>query len=332
MRVQSLLAVVLLVCAVPGLAADAKKPLRAGMIGLDTSHCMAFTKILNDPKAEGDLAGVKIVAAFPGGTPDNPASWDRVKKITEDMRAAGVEICDSIPAMLAKVDVVFLESVDGRPHLAQATPVLEAKKPLFIDKPAAGSLVDAVKIYNLAAKHKTPVFSSSSLRFGPTLQGMLKDPKVGPVRGAQVWSPCSLEPHHPDFFWYGIHGVEMLYTVMGAGCVTVTRIHTEGTDMAVGVWKDGRIGSFRGLRDGKTGYGAIVFGAKGIGSVDKYEGYAPLVQEVCKFFKSGKPPVSAAETIELLAFMEAADQSKAQGGCPVKIADVLAKAQKAAAE
>ncbi len=105
----------------PARAEDKPKLLRAGMIGLDTSHVPAFTKIFNAPNASGPLAGIKVVAGYPGGT-DFPASRDRVKKFTETMAEMGVEIVSSIPELLTKVDVVLLESVDGRIHLEQAIP------------------------------------------------------------------------------------------------------------------------------------------------------------------------------------------------------------------
>jgi hypothetical protein len=226
--------------------------------------------------------------------------------------------------LLPKVDVVFLESVDGRPHLEQVKPVLRARKPVFVDKPVAGSLADAIEIFRLAKEQGVPCFSSSSLRFSP---GIRNSPEIGDVLGCAVYSPCSLEEHHPDLFWYGVHGVEMLYTIMGPGCVSVTRAHTPGIDSVTGVWSDGRIATFRGIRDGKSGYGGVVFGSKAIGPVGSYAGYEPLLVEIVKFFKTGKPPVSAEETIELFAFMEAADESKRQNGCPVKLEEVLQQAR-----
>jgi predicted dehydrogenase len=313
-----------------GTARAADKPLKAGIIGLDTSHVIAFTKVLNDPKATGDLADVKVVAAFPGGSDDIPSSHDRVQGYTEDLRKQGIEICDSIPDLLKKVDVVLLESVDGRPHLEQVKPVFAAGKPVFIDKPFAGTLADAVQIFRLAKKHNVPCFSASSLRFGAGPQKMRNDSPVGKVLGCDAYSPCSLEPHHPDLFWYGVHGVEMLFTIMGPGCESVTRVHTDGTDLVVGVWKDGRIGTFRGLRTGSQGYGATVYGEKAVAPAGGYDGYEPLVVEICKFFKSGKPPVDAQETLEMFAFMEAADESKRQGGAPVTIESVMKKAEEAA--
>jgi predicted dehydrogenase len=324
-------ALVFLLASTFSLLASAQ-PIRIGIIGCDTSHVPAFTKAFNDSKAAGELAGLKVVAAFPGGSPDIPSSRDRVQKFTEDLKTAGVEIVDSIPALCEKVDAVLLESVDGRPHLEQARPVIAAKKPFFIDKPMAGSLADAIAIAELAKRNNVPWFSSSSLRFGPKLVALKTDPKVGEIVGCDAFSPSPLEEHHPDLFWYGIHGVESLYTIMGPGCVSVTRVTTgggekEGGELVTGVWNNNRIGTFRGIRTGKADYGVVVFGSKGIGTQIGFEGYQPLAAQIGKFFKSKEPPIAAEETIELMAFMEAADESKREGGKPVKIQDVMTKAR-----
>jgi predicted dehydrogenase len=313
----------------PAIPGDSNpKVIRVGIIGLDTSHVTAFTRLLNDPKAKGHLAGVRVVAAYPGGSKDIPDSANRVEKFTQQMRDEfKVEIVDSIEELVKRVDAVLLESVDGRPHLEQVLPVLKAGKPVFIDKPVAGSLADAVLIYLLASKYKVPCFSASSLRFSPGIAGMRDHPKVGKVLGCDAYGPCSLEPHHPDLFWYGIHGVETLFTIMGTGCEKVARVQTKDYELVTGTWQDGRIGTFRGIRRGKSGYGATVFGSEGIAPSGGYGGYAPLVEEICKFFRTGRPPVSAEETLELFAFMEAADESKRRGGAPVTIRSVLERAR-----
>ncbi|MEO8428798.1 MAG: gfo/Idh/MocA family oxidoreductase [Verrucomicrobiota bacterium] len=305
-------------------------PLRAGMIGLDTSHVPAFAKIFNSPNAASDLAGVKIVAGYPGGT-DIPASRDRVKGFTEQLRGMGIEIVDTIPKLLEKVDVVLLESVDGRIHLQEAIPVIKAGKPLFIDKPAAGSLADAIVIYELANKHNVPCFSSSSVRFSPDIQELLKNEKIGTIAGAVTWGSCAYQEGTPDMFFYGIHGIEPLYVLMGTGCETVTRIQTQDTDLVSGVWKDGRVGTYRGIRRNKADFGAVAFGSKAILQSGREGGYEELCREIVRFFKTRTAPVRAEETIEIFAFMEAADESKRQGGAPVSLATVLAKAKAEAA-
>jgi predicted dehydrogenase len=299
---------------------------RVGIIGLDTSHVVAFTQLMNDP-AKG--YGCKVVAGYPGGSPDIESSIGRVKGYTEQLQKKyGVEIVGSIEELCRKVDGVLLESVDGRPHLAQVRPVLAAKKPVFIDKPMAGSLADGLEIFRLAKETGVPCWSSSSLRFGPGTLALRNSKEVGKIMGVDAFSPCHLEEHHIDLYWYGIHGVEMLFTLMGPGCQTVQRAQTKDYDLVVGVWNDGRIGTFRGLRAQKEDYGTLVFGSKGIVKGPGYEGYGPLVEELVKFFKTGKVPVPEQETIEILAFMTAADESKAKNGAKVELATVLEEAKR----
>ncbi len=303
----------------------AEEVLRAGLIGLDTSHAVAFASLFNDRQSPERVPGLQVVAAFPGGSPDLPDSADRVGKFTAEVRDRwSVEIVPDIPALCSKVDAVLLLSVDGRRHLEQARPVISARKPLFIDKPMAASLADAREIFRLAGEAKVPVFSSSALRFVPGIAQARNDPLVGRVEGCAAYSPCPLEPHHPDLFWYGIHGVEVLYTIMGPGCESVVRVHTDGADLVAGRWRDGRIGTYRGIRKGKSdAYGALVFGEQmmvraewgGTGPI-----YRPLLVEVVRFFRTGAAPVAPEETLELLAFMEAADASMKDGGRPAPLA------------
>jgi hypothetical protein len=302
---------------------------RIGIIGLDTSHSPAFARILNDPDAEPDIAGFRVVVAYPHGSPDIESSVNRIPRYTEEVQALGVAIVGSIEELLEQVDVVLLETNDGRPHLEQALQVIQAGKAVFIDKPVAGSLVDAVKIFNAAERWGTPVFSSSSLRYHETAQAIAEG-AIGEVLGADTFSPAPIEPTHPDLFWYGIHGVETLYTVLGAGCETVTRYYTNGADVVVGRWSNNRIGTFRGVREGRRGYGGTAFGTDSIATISGSGGYRPLMVEVVRFFRTGIAPVSPEETLEIYAFLEAADESKRLGGAAISIADVLDRAVAAA--
>lgn len=313
------------------LADEPAKQTRIGMIGLDTSHCLAFAELLNKKEPDPELAGFRVVVVYPKGSPDIESSVKRVPEYTEKIKALGVEICEDLETMISQVDCVLLETNDGRPHLEQVLPVLKARKPVFIDKPIAGSLSDAIAIFELAKHYDTPIFSSSSLRFSKAVQE-IRGGSIGSVMGCDAYSPCHLEATHPDLFWYGIHGCEMLFTVMGPGCESVVRTSTTDFDFVTGVWSGGRIGTFRGIRAGSSGYGGTAFGAKVTASLGQYDGYRPLVVEIVKFYRSGVPPVSAEETIDLYAFMEAADESKRQGYIPVKVVDVMSKAKEQAAQ
>jgi predicted dehydrogenase len=298
---------------------------RIGIIGLDTSHSIAFTKALNDPASPPEFHGYKVVAAYPKGSIDIKSSAERIPAYTEEVKKLGVEIVDSVEKLLPKVDFILLETNDGRRHLEQASLVIKAGKRMFIDKPVAASLKDAIAIFNLARRLNVPLFSSSSLRY---ISGAkeIAEGSVGKVLGADTYSPATLEKTHPDLFWYGVHGVETLFTIMGSGCRSVTRTSTENTDIAVGVWTDNRVGTFRGTRSGKGGYGGTVFGENGIVTLGEYQGYNPLLVKIIEFFNTGVVPVAADETIEIFTFMEAAQVSKERGGIAVEMQEVFKKA------
>ncbi|MDE3164463.1 MAG: Gfo/Idh/MocA family oxidoreductase [Acidobacteriota bacterium] len=298
-----------LACALP--AAD----LRIGIVGTDTSHVPAFTKMLHD-----ESLGAKVVAAWKGGSPDFEASATRVDQFAEELRAKyGVEIAPSLDAMLGKVDAVMLESVDGRVHLEQARAILAAKKPVFIDKPLAATLEDAREIARLAKAAGVPWFSASSLRYG-AIGAQAKFPDA---IGAAVWGPGAIVPQFPlDLSWYVIHPIEVLYTILGRGCVSVSRTSTENGDVIVGRWKDGRIGTVYAARP-NADYGAVVFRGHEVTDLHPKKGaaseYRPLLLEIVRFFQTGKPPVDNEETLEIMAFMDAGLRSKQQGGAPVAL-------------
>jgi predicted dehydrogenase len=298
--------------------------LRLGIIGCDTSHVTAFTETLSNPDAKGHVAGGKVVAAYKGGSADIPSSISRVKGYANTLQEKyGVKMYDSIEELCKNVDAVLLESVDGRPHLEQVKPVLQARKPVFIDKPMAASLPDVIEIFRLAREAKVPIFSSSSLRFARDTQAV-HNGSIGKVTYAETYGPCELEPHHPDLFWYGVHGVESLFTIMGTGCQTVQRQTTpDGKIEVVGTWSGGRKGVFR---EDKSFHG-LAKGEKGETAAGSFDGYQPLLVAIMKFLETGVAPVKPEETIEIIAFMEAADESKKQGGAPVKI--MVAPASKA---
>lgn len=313
-------------CLVAGSAAA--QNIRAGIIGLDTSHVLAFTKTLNSNPQKPEVMGVRMVAAYPQGSKDIESSLKRVPEYTAKVKELGVEIVDSIDALLDRVDVVFLETNDGRPHLEQLRPCLAAHKPVFIDKPVAGTLVDAIKIYQESKAAGVPVFSSSSLRFGKNTQAV-RAGSIGKVKEATTFSPASLEATHPDLFWYGIHGVESLFTVMGTGCQSVKRdTNAEGKIRVTGTWQGGRKGVFYENK----GYGGKALGDKGEADVGSYDGYDPLLYSAVHFFRTGVAPVSPEETLEIYAFMEAADESKRRNGAEVSLKEVMDKALAAAAK
>ena len=309
MRLLVLMLAVALACAAQ---------IRVGIVGTDTSHVSVFTRAFNDPSAKNHVPGLRVVAAYKGGSPDIESSRSRVESYAKELAEKwNVEIVPDIPTLCSKVDAVLLESVDGRPHLAQARQIIAARKPMFIDKPLAATLDDAREIARLAKEAGVPWFSSSSLRWSEIVTSV-KSPDATAVT---TWGPGPVEEHHYlELGWYAIHPIEMLFALMGTGCEEVTRVSGATLDTVTCRWKDGRLGTVHALRPYGP-YGAVVFRGKDAlmppakPSVD----YTPMLKEIAKFFETKQPPVPNEETLELFAFMDAAQRSKEAGGKPTRL-------------
>ncbi|SEN13557.1 Gfo/Idh/MocA family protein [Lihuaxuella thermophila] len=292
--------------------------LKIGMIGLDTSHAPAFTRLLNDPGQEYHVPGGKVTVAYPGGSPDFKLSASRVDGYTCELRDQfGVKIVESPEAVAEQCDAILLESVDGRVHLEQFGRVAPFGKPVFIDKPLALSSRDAQAIIDLADEYAVPLMSCSALRYAGGLTAVLEQTGKGNIIGADCYGPMPLEPLQPGLFWYGIHVAEMLFAILGPGCLRVMSVSNEDHELVTGVWADGRVGTIRGNRKGNQTFGALIHRETGTDFADVYSDpkpyYASLLEKVMTMFTTGKPPVDLRETRELIRFLEAANESRATG-------------------
>ena len=300
--------------------------LRLGIIGLDTSHSEQFTLRLNDPANPNHIPGARVVVAFPGGSPDIEESKTRVEGFTATVRDKfGVRIVGSVAEACKDVDAVLLLSLEGRPRLEQMRQIIAAGKPVFMDKPVAVSLKDAVEIYKLAGAAQVPLFSASAVRWYP---GVLEvaNAEPTPARSVISYGPAHVLPHHPDLFFYGIHPAEALFTVMGSGCVSVIRTTTPSESIVTGVWTGGRTGTLQAIHEGAMGYKLIRFGDKQI-TEQKSEGdYTPMLREIVKFFQTKQAPIAPKQTLEIYAFMAAAEESKHRDGARVTLREVMVKA------
>lgn len=314
---MKLLVLLLTIAVVHAASQVVKGDLRLGIIGTDTSHATAFTQVLNDPADPKHVPGARVVAAFQGGSPDLKESMERIDRYASELKDKWhVQFVDSIGGLCPLVDGLLLESVDGRPHLEQFREAVRCGKPVFIDKPLASTIADAFAIARLARESNIPWFSASALRFSPIAE--LRSPQSV---SAIVWAPAPLEPHHQlDLSWYGIHAVEMLYTLFGTGCVEVERMSSEYDDVITGRWSDGRLGTVHTQRPyGKYGGVAFLKDRTLQARPDIPIDYVPLVQQIVTFMQTRVPPVANDETLEIFEFMDAAQRSVEQGGAVVKL-------------
>ena len=296
-------------------------PIKLGLIGLDTSHVVVFADVFNNPASTKALPGARLVAAWPGGSPDLASSISRVPGYTAELRDKwGVQILDSIEAVVTASDAILLTSLDGRVHRVQFERVAAAAKgkSVFVDKPFALSTADARAIFATAGKHNVRMFSSSSLRFSEALKRVVTPENRAQVRGADFCGAAAHEPTNPGLFWYGIHPTEMLFAAMGRGCKSVRCVSTENYDLATGVWADGRIGTVRGNRTGNYEFHGVVHFEKNSAHInvpaETKSFFSCLAETILAFLNGGPVPVEAEETIELIRFIEAANESSANGG------------------
>ena len=294
---------------------------KIGIVDFDTSHVVQFTKRLNHIDIDEDqwVDGGNVVMGYPG---ESRVSPERVPGYTEELREMGVQIVDSPTDLIGAVDAVFIESNEGGVHLGHAKPFLEAGLPLFIDKPYAATTAQARAIADLAAQHGVPIFSASSLRYTETVkevQASLAD--EGGAVGAFVHSPGSEHYANPGLLNYGIHGVEVLYSLMGPGCQQVWAARTDGADHVTGLWDGGRLGTVRAIRSGSAGYGLTVYTEKQTvtTSIDASNNYRNLLREIMKMLETGTPPLAIEETIEIISFIEAAHRSSQNGGAATRL-------------
>lgn len=302
------------------------KPVRIGIVGLDSSHCELFTLQLNDAARDDHVPGARVVAAWPGGSRDLPLSSQRVAGFTETLRRRlGVAILPSIAEVCAASDAVMILAVDGRPHPAQVREVVAAGRPVFLDKPVAANLADAVAIYRTAAEAGVPLFSCSAARFWPGVAALAGSSAARP-RAAISSGPSPALPHHEELFFYGIHAAEALFTVMGPGCRSVERITAGAVSLVAGRWDDERLGTLVALSDLPVhagDYALTRVDADRTASTAGVGGYRGLVAAIVAFFRGGPPPVTAAETLEIYAFLAAAGESRRRGGGCVVPGDIL---------
>lgn len=294
--------------------------IRLGMLDFDTSHVVEFTRRLNhvNIKEDQEVHGAKVVIACPGESKIMP---ERIPGYTAEIKKMGVPLVEKPEDMIGKVDGMLIESQEGTVHWDRARPFLDAGLPCFIDKPFTCSVDHARKIFDLAEKKKVAVFSSSSLRYAPELVEFVKDTKHGKILGALTYGPCSEHERNPGMFHYGIHAVEILYTLMGPGCDRVSCVYEKGAEVTTGHWRDGRIASIRGTRTGKAGYGAVAFTEQGVAPVAIGTSviYRELLKQIVEMFRAGKAPLDPAVTLEIVGFIESARKSAVNHGAGEKV-------------
>ena len=289
--------------------------IKLGIVDCDTSHVVQFTMRHNHVGIDEQqwVDGCQVVAAYRGtSVVTDDATID---KYVAQLQEWGVEIVEKEEDLIGKVDGVLIESNQGSQHLKHAEIFMKAGLPCYIDKPFANSADDALAIARLAQENKVPFFSSSSLRYAP--ECVAARGELGQIMGVDAWSPAGLHEASPGLAHYGIHGVEILFTLMGAGCQKVSCVFDEEIgEVNTGMWQDGRVGVMRGTRKGAHSYGFVAWGESEVrtSGIDTSYIYRELCKQQVQLFQTKQSPIDPNETIEIVCFMDAALESSKKGG------------------
>ncbi len=295
--------------------------IRLGIVDCDTSHVVAFTQRLHHVDIGEDhwVDGAQVVAAVPMPSLVSP---ERVPRFVARLREYGIPILEKPEQLLGQIDAVLIEANDGSVHLERALPFLEAGIPTWIDKPLACSTADAYALVEAARRGGAALFSSS-LRFDlPTQDVLTRREELGRVTGVDAFAPGSQHPRNPGFFHYGMHAVELVYALLGTGCRRVRCVRTEGADVALGEWADGRVATVRAVRDGAHQIGLVAITEKqAVQGKSSGYGYRELLKRIVHMCQTGERPLSDDALVEPVAFQEAALLSMARDGAPVALSE-----------
>lgn len=294
------------------------KELQIGIIGLDTSHVVSLLAHFNNDSDPCHVKGFRIAKAYPGGSPGFSLSINRVDGYTEQLRNGGVEIVDNISAM-SDMDAFLLTSVDGNQHPEQFTLLADYGKPVYIDKPLACSYSDAAAIVKLAKGKNVPLMSCSSLRYAAGISDLVRQDD-GEVYACQISAPMNILNDYRDYFWYGIHSAEILFTILGRGCRSVKVNSGSEGDLITGIWGNGKFGTVFGNHFDNWEFSCSVScrnANRSSVAIPPYD--VPLKKKIAEFFRTGKSPVDIEETLEIIAFLEAASRSRKAGGAETEL-------------
>lgn len=295
--------------------------IRFGLLGTNTSHAGVFAGILNatTPAAPTAFHDVRVTGVYSSGKPGLSGPHPSADELSEQHHIE--RVVDDPRELIGAVDAVLVvdDFEGGTLHAELAQPFLTARVPTFIDKPMTLDIEEAVSLFDTAERQGTPLLSSSALRFARELRTLTDAPEhLGTLS-----SIISVGPG--DWYNYGIHAVEAAQTVAGRGAEWVHQHPSAGRDVTVIGRRDGPRIVVETLRDASYLFHVVAYGANAMAQaqVIDFEGfYNAEMAAVVEMVRTGRAPVSRADTLEILAIL-AAGRRSAETGTTVAVRDVL---------
>lgn len=293
------------------------KQIRFGIVGLD-GHGPVFAEQVNGRSATVEHTRVSAAMPVSSVMVSRAVLADNVSRTKE----LGVAIVHEPQELVRQVDGVLILHDDGSIHLDLVRLFAPFGKPLFVDKPLESSVDRAKELARVCRSHNCSVFSASSLRFSIEMQRILNTAGDDDVCSALTYAPFKHTATMPGWIYYAIHAVEPLFELMGGGCREVRSVESEFGPLAIGRWADGRLGFAKANREGPHDYGMTVWRQADTETTIVEAGrlYPELLARIRSFVATGSPPVAIEQSIEVIAFLSAANESMAADGRPVALA------------
>lgn len=275
-----------------------------GLVGVNTSHADAFTRIFNGSAEEAPrIDSARITHVWAGGHPERLAELEE-KFGPYDNR---VEDLDDLVGAIDGVLVVD-DTDGGAMHAELARPFIEAGMPVFIDKPMTTVYADAVQLFDLAEEHNAPLMSSSALRFPAELD------RDAIAALGKLSTITSVGPE--EWFYYGVHAVEVTGAVTDDQPVSVHRFALPDKDVAVVEYETGLVAVIMTLRDAGYLFHVNVYGEKGHldFSVDDFMGfYTNEMKAFAEMVETREMPLRREQTLAVMAILHAGNLSAEEG-------------------
>lgn len=288
------------------------RDIRVGIIGLDTSHAIEFPRRMQAPDLDAAMKvpGLRAVSCLRFATPfQDEAGLDARQKQLEQW---GVKVTRTFEDAVKGVDALMLEINDPAYHLEYFERCAARGLPIFLDKPMADTIANGRKIADLARRHGTRVFSSSSLRFVRALEDACA--AVPKPAMTSVYGPLGKAPAGSSVVWYGVHAFEMLQRALGRGAAAVLAKRDALGTVAIVRYPDARRGLVE-LTEGSYLYGGCLRALDKAAPfvVDLGRAYTEELARVADFFRGGPAPVAMEDTLEVMALLDAAERSYQSG-------------------
>jgi predicted dehydrogenase len=284
------------------------KDIRVALIGLDTSHTIEFANRMQGPDCPADqkVAGLRAVNCLRFETPfQNEEGLNNRQK---QLEIWGIKVTTNFDEAVADCDALMIEINDPAFHWEYFTKCAALGKRMFLDKPLADTIQNGRKIYDLIQSRNLSVFSSSSLRFIPSfLEACRQMP--APIF-VHAYGPLGKAPAGSGVVWYGVHSFELLERAMGRGARSVTVKKDDAGVTCIVSYPDNRRGIVE-LSEGAWVWGGeLRMKDQSVPFVVNMDyAYRDLLREVETFFRTGVAPVVMADTLEVMALLDAARRS-----------------------